>query len=263
MINEDRPGLPVMYASAANSRDSRKGPKTEQAAQKEHGPRNFGDDESDPVAFASQAAERVAEQADLPARFQSHQLDQQGSSEPQNAGNSPGELQILEGISLFKKYLLQQRDCHRPKGAPIRPEFIEVLRHFFTPRLLARVRIVELHGERMPNPPFYARARALGFAKLPELSHQASLTFIDVIVFNEKLEDRKLFHALVHTVQFEVLGLDRYVELSVRGFAKKRSYFMVPLKAHAFALDLRFAVERAKPFSVEEEIRHWARVGLY
>ena len=260
MIHHDRHGHRVLCASA-DAPDGQKGPKSERSARKNNGSWSFGEDKYEPPVLP-QGDQPAAGKADLITRFAPH-AEQNNGNDPQDPGNPPGELQILEGISLFKNYLLQQRDYYRPKGASIRREFSDSLRYFFTPRLLNSVRVLELHGERVPNPPFYPRARALGFAKLPDISHQASLTFLDVVVFSEKLEERKLFHALVHTAQFEVLGLDRYAELSVRGFAKKKSYFMVPLKAHAFALDLRFAVERGKPFSVEEEVHHWARVGLY
>lgn len=260
MIHHDRHGHRVLCASA-DAPDGRKSPKSERSARKNNGPWSFGEDQYEPPVLP-QGDQTAPGEVDLLTPFPSH-AERHSGNDPQDPGNPPGELQILEGISLFKTYLLQQRDYYRPKGASIRREFTDSLRHFFTPRLLNSVRVLELHGERIPNPPFYPRARALGFAKLPDVSHQASLTFMDVVVFSEKLEERKLFHALVHTVQVEVLGLDRYAELSVRGFAKKKSYFMVPLKAHAFALDLRFAVERGKPFSVEEEVHHWARVGLY
>jgi hypothetical protein len=49
----------------------------------------------------------------------------------------------------------------------------------------------------------------------------------------------------------------------VRGFLKSRSYFLVPLKAHAFGLDARFAANPGVRFSVEDEIRNWWRSGKY
>ena len=87
-----------------------------------------------------------------------------------------------------------------------------------------------------PPPEFYAAARAKGFDNLPEITHMDSLTFIDVVVFNEELTERSLFHALVHAVQFHVLGVERYTERFVRSFLKTRTHFTVPLEAHAFSL---------------------------
>jgi hypothetical protein len=57
------------------------------------------------------------------------------------------------------------------------------------------------------------------------------------MVFNETLTERALFHALVHVVQFQVLGLERYTELFVRGFVDTKFHFTVPLEAQAFSLE--------------------------
>ena len=91
----------------------------------------------------------------------------------------------------------------------------------------------------------------------------ASLTFVDVIVFNDLIIERTLFHGLVHAVQFQLLGLERYAELFVRAFLRTRAHFSVPLETHAFALESKFAVSPTKPFSVEEQVRLWIREGRY
>jgi hypothetical protein len=91
----------------------------------------------------------------------------------------------------------------------------------------------------------------------------ASLTFEDVLVFHRDIPLRTLFHALVHAVQFEILGLARYTELFVRGFLRTRSHISVPLEAHAFSLELRFVGDPAQAFSVEEKVRLWTNQGRY
>jgi hypothetical protein len=68
---------------------------------------------------------------------------------------------------------------------------------------------------------------------------------------------------LVHATQIQLLGLKRYAELLVRGFVRTRSYFMVPLKAHAFELDARFAKNPRAPFSVVAEVWKWAEDYRY
>ncbi len=72
------------------------------------------------------------------------------------------------------------------------------------------------------TPNFFGQARACGYDP-PEISHMDSLTFLDVVVFNEPISERALFHALVHTVQIQVLGLERYAELWVRSFVQVQS----------------------------------------
>jgi hypothetical protein len=106
-------------------------------------------------------------------------------------------------------------------------------------------------------------AKARGIRHLPDLAHKASVTFLDVVVFNGSFSERDLFHGLVHAAQIELLGLNAFGEMFVRGFLKSRSYFLVPLKAHAFGLDARFAANPGVRFSVEDEIRDWWRSGKY
>ena len=98
---------------------------------------------------------------------------------------------------------------------------------------------------------------------LPELAHMASLTFDDVVVFPGEVNDRRLFHALVHAAQFEILGLERYAELFVRGFLRVRSHVSVPLEMQAFSLEAKFAENPNEAFAVEELIRLWVKERRY
>jgi len=173
------------------------------------------------------------------------------------------EERIGEAIELVSSYLRDQRERYFHSAAPLTQHQKALMWPYFSHALLDQVRVVELNGERLPNPPFYAEARALGFANLPEITHMHSLTFLAVVVFNEKVTERCLFHGLVHAVQFEVLGLERYTELFVRGFINTKLHFSVPLEAHAFSLESKFMGSRAHRFSVEDQIRLWVKQGRY
>src|ERR1700741_3058999 len=176
---------------------------------------------------------------------------------------SLAEPQVVEAVRRVIEYLRSQRDALYSSGAPLSPCYKETLRQFFSPALLERVRTVELHGRRLPPPPFYLEARALRIENLPELTHMASLTFVDVIAFNALIVERTLFHGLVHAAQFQILGLERYTDLFVRAFLRTRAHFTVPLETHAFSLESKFAVNPDKVFSVEEQVRLWIREGRY
>ncbi len=91
----------------------------------------------------------------------------------------------------------------------------------------------------------------------------ASLTFLDVVVFNEKLTERSLFHALVHVVQFQLLGLERYAERWIRAFVNAKLHFTVPLEAHAFSLESEFVRPGHESFSVEDRVQLWMQQGRY
>lgn len=176
---------------------------------------------------------------------------------------SLSETRVMEASDRLASYLHEQRETFRASGTPLANSHRLTMAPFFSPLLLEQVRIVKLDRQRMPNPPFYAEARALGFVNLPEFSHMTSLTFGDVVVFQEEITDRSLFHALVHTVQFEVLGIERYSERFVRGFLRTRSHATVPTEAHAFKLESAFVESPERPFSVEEKVRLWTNQGRY
>ncbi len=171
--------------------------------------------------------------------------------------------QADRAVGLISEYLKSQRQLHFSNATAIETSLKNTLEHFFSRQLLDRIRVVNLEGRRLSNPSFYKDAVKLGLTNLPQIQHMDSLTFIDVIVFNEKMTERTLFHGLVHAVQFEVLGLERYVELFVRGFLRTRLHVMVPLEAQAFAMDSQFARSPEQKFSVEEQVRLWANQDRY
>jgi len=171
--------------------------------------------------------------------------------------------QILQAVEYVSSYLRDQRERYLPLAAPLSEQHQTIMRPYFSATLLDQVKAVELHGARVPNPPFYEEAKALGFVSLPDLTHMNSLTFLDVLVFNEGLTQRSLFHALVHAVQFQVLGLKRYTEIFVHNFVNTRFHFRVPLEAHTFFLESRFARPAAASFSVEDQVRLWVQQNRY
>jgi hypothetical protein len=173
------------------------------------------------------------------------------------------ETRILEAVERLCSYLREQRERYLHVAAPLSNHQKAIMWPYFSAALLDRVKIVELDGRRIPNPPFYDEYRALGFVNLPEVTHMHSLTFLDVVVFNEKVTERCLFHGLVHLVQFEVLGLERYANLFVRSFVNTKFHFSVPLEAHAFSLESKFASAPANRFSVEDQVRLWAKQARY
>lgn len=173
------------------------------------------------------------------------------------------EEKLTPAMGRVCQYLKDQRREYRPQGRPLEAEQHTRMNPFFPCGLLPGIRIVKLRNQRLPAPPFYAEAKALGFTNLPEVPHMASMTFEDVIVFCDEISDRRLFHALVHAVQFKVLGLERYVELFVRSFLRTRNHISVPLEMHAFSLEMQFSEQPDEPFSVEEKVRLWANQGRY
>jgi hypothetical protein len=165
-------------------------------------------------------------------------------------------------VEWLVSYLQQQRDLHFPVCSALTPQHKSMLRPHFSYLLLEKARVLELHGARLSPPEFFAQIRAAGFEP-PAISHMDSITFGDVIVFNQHLTLRALFHALVHSAQIQLLGLRRYAELWVQSFARTRTHFTVPLEIHAFTLSSKFLSPLTEKFSVEEQILRWINEGRY
>jgi len=173
------------------------------------------------------------------------------------------EPQLRDAVRTVSDYLWKERETYRQRSIALTDRPKAELEPFFSKSILDRVRTVELHGNRVTPAPFYMQAKVIGIDNLPPISHMASLTFVDVIVFNDLIIERALFHGLVHAVQFHILGLERYADLFVRGFLRTNAHFSVPLESHAFALESKFALNPGQPFSVEEQVRLWVREGRY
>jgi hypothetical protein len=173
------------------------------------------------------------------------------------------EEKVLPAIDGLREYVQERRQEYRQQGLPLSPNQYTRMKSFFSPSLLAEIRIVELRGRHLKNPAFYGEARALGISNLPDVAHMDSLTFDDVVIFPGEINDRRLFHALVHAAQFDILGLDDYTELYVRGFLRVRSQISVPLEMQAFSLEAKFAEKPNEHFSVEELIRLWIKERRY
>jgi hypothetical protein len=171
--------------------------------------------------------------------------------------------QVAQAVEWLSSYLRAQCQHYQPSSRPLDPQPKSIMAPYFPAALLDRIRIVELEGARVAIPDFFAQVRVQGFNNLPDIPHMESLTFLDVVAFNEKLSERALFHALVHAVQIEVLGLERYAELWVRGFLKTHAHFTVPLEVHAFSMASRFLRPTLEKFSVEDEVLRWAADHRY
>ena len=157
----------------------------------------------------------------------------------------------------------KREETYLPRGVLLSPEQKHYVRGFFPDRLLDAVKVLELEDERVPNPPYQERARKRGYRLMLDFAHMAEITHPRLIIFQEQMTPRQLFHALVHVLQYEVLGRERYLELYVRAFVQTGSYTSVPMEMQAFNMDERFTEDPDKVFSVEAEVRAWATAGKY
>ncbi len=157
-----------------------------------------------------------------------------------------------------------REELYLPRAVPLTASQVKIVKPFFPAGLLDGVRALELgKDERVPNPSYYRRARERGHKLMLDFTHMAEITHPRLIIFQEEPLPRLLFHALVHVVQYRLLGLEPYLERYVRAFVKTGIYVNVPLEVHAFQLDQRFTRDPATPFSVEQEVADWVQTGRY
>jgi hypothetical protein len=173
------------------------------------------------------------------------------------------EARVAKMITEVAVYLRRERALYLRASNPLTPAWKTTLQPYFSNSLLETVKAVTLEGARIPPPPFCAEAVALSAGRFPDFVHLASVTYIDVTVFNDAIIPRPLFHGLVHAQQMAYLTLDNYVSFYLREFLKTRSWINIPLEAQAFQLEARFSVTPPEVFSVEQEIKRWAFEGRY
>jgi len=169
------------------------------------------------------------------------------------------EARVAEMTAKVVAYFREERSLYQRASEFLAPVWKSSFQDYFTKSLLDTVKTITLDGARIPPPPFYSEAVAMSGGHFPDFVHLASVTYIDIIVFNDAILPRTLFHGLVHAQQMAALGLETYVSFYLRGFLKTRSWINIPLEAQAFQLEARFSMTPPEVFSVEEEINLWAR----
>ena len=164
--------------------------------------------------------------------------------------------------AMVADYIQSSRNKYLPDATPAPPALIEPLRAYFSAPVLDSVRTLVLRGKRISDPPFYTMARMMGFRNLPSFADTAAVTFIDVIVSHQEFDASFLFHEMVHAVQYAQLGVKDFARRYVNGFLNGGSYENIPLEKHAYELESRFSADKAKPFSVEDEVKAWLASDL-
>lgn len=163
-------------------------------------------------------------------------------------------------ITQGQKWIREQRRTYRLQGRKLPESAIAQFSPFFEESLLQQVRLVRVPA--LENPEFLEDYRAaLADKGLPLLDFTsfAGITYIDTILLVEEFPqtdfDATLFHELVHAVQYELLGPEKFVELYLLGWINQGfNYAAIPLEMDAYELQNRFEAEPGLPFSVKDEV---------
>jgi hypothetical protein len=123
---------------------------------------------------------------------------------------------------------------------------------FFSRRLLEHTKVVITN--KCPVPPL----NALGLSQFArfETGEFRGITFLDTyFVLRSEVADEALhFHELVHVIQWEVLGLQRFLQMYAEGVERFAEYKDNPLERIAYAHQDRFTAG-GPPYDVEEAVR--------
>jgi hypothetical protein len=155
------------------------------------------------------------------------------------------------------RWIRRQQRIFHPRGRGLTPDEREVFRGFFDSGLLARVRLHRLDRRQTLTSLLAAPAFFIPF----ELRNLAGITFGDAIVLAERAPaggldwQRLVFHELVHVVQYELLGIDRFIHRYLTGWARAGfRYLDIPLERDARALEARFNPSRVDVVSVRAAV---------
>lgn len=155
-------------------------------------------------------------------------------------------------------WIRAERERNHRMAAPLSEQDRRALSPYFPRDVLGSARILVVEG--FANPDFFSIFEESGEPYPVDLRKASAISLGDTILVaraasESSLRDRLLFHELVHTMQYEILGLEEYMEGYVEGWARNgRRYRRIPHEEQAFELATRFW-SGAEPFSVEAEVR--------
>lgn len=125
------------------------------------------------------------------------------------------------------------------------------LPQFYSSDLLDRAKVVLV--DRCPVPPL----SAMGLNQFAEFENMnaSGITYMDTyfVLWHEAECESLHFHELVHVVQWQVLGPERFLAMYADGL-EKHGYRNSPLELMAYEHEARFN-SGTTPYSVESEIR--------
>ncbi len=163
-------------------------------------------------------------------------------------------------IAQGQKWIKEQRQAYRPRGRRLSDRTIARFTPFFETALLQEVRLVVVPA--LENPRFLEAYRTTFEEKaipLLDFTSFSGITYVDTILLVDEFPgadpDATLFHELVHAVQYELLGPEKFVELYIMGWINQGfNYAAIPLEMDTYELQNRFEAAPGDTFSVKDEI---------
>jgi hypothetical protein len=159
---------------------------------------------------------------------------------------------LLEKLPLVQGWIDRTLADHRNRARPVASYRFPRLGAFYSTEFLASAKVVEV--ERVPVPPLSSFGLT-GFGEF-EGRNYAGITFLDTyfVQSGEALRESLHFHELVHVVQWQHLGVERFVMAYAVGYLQGGGYRANPLEVMAYDLQEYFE-KGGQPINVEAAVR--------
>jgi len=160
--------------------------------------------------------------------------------------------ELLEKLPLVRGWIDRTLAEHRNRAQPVASYRFPQLGGFYSSEFLTTAKVVEV--ERVPMPPLSALGLT-GFGEF-ESGNYAGITFLDTyfVQSGEVLRESLHFHELVHVVQWQHLGAERFVMAYALGYLQGGGYRANPLEVMAYDLQDYFE-KGGQPIEVESFVR--------
>ena len=166
-----------------------------------------------------------------------------------------------------KIWVVSEREANREFSVPLSQKEKKQLQQYFRFETLNSVRIRKI--QQINNPDFYEAFEKSGQPIPLDFREMGGITFIDTVLIAEpKVISSNwlplLFHECVHVCQYKLLGVEKFVEEYVNGWASNDyTYENIPLEEQAYDLESQFKENPHVPFNVESIVKNrWKHLIL-
>lgn len=157
------------------------------------------------------------------------------------------------------KWIVDEREANRKFSSPLSQDEKEQLQLYFRPDTLDSVRVRKV--PQLYNPDFYKVIEKTGQPIPLDFREMHGIAFNDTVLIatpKVSVEDwiPLLFHECVHVCQYQLLGVDTFIEEYVNGWANNDyQYKNIPLEEQAYELESKFRTVPYDPFDVEAMVK--------
>lgn len=166
----------------------------------------------------------------------------------------PEEFQKV--FPLVRDWMFHTLGAHATKARSVASLTFQRLPRYYSNDLLARTKVVFV--DKCPVPPL----SAIGLSQFGNFENlnASGITYLDTyfVLWHEAERESLHFHELVHVIQWQLLGAERFLALYADGL-EKHGYRDSPLESMAYDHEARFN-SKEPPYSVEaavgQELKH-------